>query len=79
MVLLFKTKNFNSLDTLKDKINFFITTMISTEEEKLHFKIQVSKPISYIAQNQINIKMNHFSLPFKFYIQKKGGGGQNIT
>lgn len=64
VILLFNTKNFNRLDMLMGKVNFFITPMISTERGKLHFNIQVSKPNTYIAQNQINIKNE--SLQFAF-------------
>lgn len=59
---LYDTKSFNRLKLFKDKVVFFIATTVATKEEKLHFK--VSKTISFKTQNQINMKMNLFSLPF---------------
>lgn len=68
MNLLLDTKNFNKLNMFKGKVIFFIATIIATEGERLHFNNKVSKTISYRVQNQINMKTNLFSLPFKFHI-----------
>lgn len=57
-----------------NKVIFFIITVIATKRKRLHLKIKVSKAMFYIAQNQINMKMNLSSLPFKKKekIRKKG-------
>lgn len=71
IILLFNTNNFNRLEMFKDKVIFFITSIIANKGRNVHFNIKLSKTISYTTQSQINVKINFSSAPLKFYPSPK--------